>query len=349
MEKIIRRSRTAVDAPLLSQDIDPILQRIYQKRGVKHTDELRFELSQLHPVDLLYQVDIAAVRLAQALNKQQCIVIIGDFDADGATSTALMVRALLSFGHKKVHYLVPNRFDYGYGLTPEIVNVALQYQPDLIVTVDNGIASIEGVTTAKAHGIDVVITDHHLPGKTLPIADAIVNPNQVDCPFPSKCLAGVGVAFYVMLALRQQLRKTGWFVEKAIPEPAMSPLLDLVALGTVADVVPLDHNNRILVHQGLHRIRQGKTSPGILALLRIAKRDHRRIVSADLGFAVGPRLNAAGRLEDMSIGIQCLLANSPEQATALAMRLDQLNQQRKTIESTMATQALTALERGTNR
>lgn len=343
MEKVIRRSQTPVATAYLSATLDPTLQRIYQKRGVKHMDELRFDMDLLHSVDKLLHADKAAQRLGQAIAAQHCIVIVGDFDADGATSSALMVRALLSFGHKKVHYLVPNRFDYGYGLTPEIVTVALQYQPDLIITVDNGIASIEGVAKAKDHGITVIITDHHLPGKVLPAADAIVNPNQADCTFPSKSLAGVGVAFYVMLALRQYLRKTGWFVKKNIPEPAMSPLLDLVALGTVADVVPLDHNNRILVHHGLRRIRQGKTSPGILALLRIGKRDHRRIVSADLGFAVGPRLNAAGRLEDMSIGIQCLLADTAMQANELAMRLEQLNQQRKTIESTMANQALMAL------
>ena len=212
----------------------------------------------------------------------------------GATSSALVMQALLSFGHKKIHYLVPNRFDYGYGLTPEIVDVALNYQPDLIITVDNGIASIAGVAKAKAEGITVVVTDHHLPPQTLPIADAIVNPAQIGCPFPSKCLAGVGVAFYVMLALRQQLRKINWFAEQNIPEPAMSPLLDLVALGTVADVVPLDQNNRILVHHGLLRIRQGHTRPGLFALLAIAKRNHQRIVSADLGFGHCPSVKCSG-------------------------------------------------------
>ena len=343
MEKIISQHVVSAAATPLPDTIDPILQRIYQHRGISCATELERDIAKLHPVAQLLGIDKAVSCLATALTQQQRILIIGDFDADGATSSALMMRALLSFGHKYVNYLVPNRFDYGYGLTPEIVDVAMQSKPDLIITVDNGISSIEGVAKAKQHGVCVVITDHHLPGEVLPAADAIVNPNQTGCLFPSKCLAGVGVAFYVMLALRRHLRTTGWFDEQHRAEPAMSPLLDLVALGTVADVVPLDHNNRILVHHGLRRIRQGQACSGILALLAIAKRDHKHIVSADLGFALGPRLNAAGRLDDMSIGIQCLLAPSLLVARQLAARLDQLNQQRKVIESTMQQQALDAL------
>ncbi len=343
MDKVIVRRPALETTTLWSDTLDPMLQQIYQQRGITSITELNHDLNQLYPADSLLNIEKAINCLTHALTQQQKVMIIGDFDADGATSSTLMVSGLHALGFQHVNYLVPNRFDYGYGLTPEIVDVAKQSSPDLIITVDNGISSIDGVAAAKDYGMNVIITDHHLPGDTLPLADAIINPNQPGCLFPSKCLAGVGVAFYLMVALRRQLREIDWFAQHNIEQPALSPLLDLVALGTVADVVPLDRNNRILVHHGLQRIRQGLARPGINALLAIAKRDFRRIVSADLGFAVGPRLNAAGRLEDMSIGIQCLLTESLLQARQLAARLDQLNQQRKVIETTMQQQALDAL------
>jgi single-stranded-DNA-specific exonuclease len=271
--------------------------------------------------------------------------MVGDFDADGATSVALCVRALQLMGATDVQYLVPNRFEYGYGLTPEIVTDAAALEPAVIVTVDNGISSIAGVQAARAHGIQVVVTDHHLPGEQLPPADAIVNPNLPGDAFPSKHLAGVGVAFYVMLALRTRLRERGWFESRQRTEPNLAQFLDLVALGTVADVVPLDRNNRILVQQGIRRIRAGRCVPGIRALLQVSGRRQHSCVATDLGFAVAPRLNAAGRLEDMAIGIECLL--SPDETTAgrLAARLDALNRERREIEAGMQAQALTAIER----
>jgi single-stranded-DNA-specific exonuclease len=271
------------------------------------------------------------------------IVIVGDFDADGATSCALCLRALRAMGAGQVHYLVPNRFEYGYGLTPEIVKVAAEFQPDLIVTVDNGISSVDGVAAAKQQGIRVLITDHHLAGEQLPAATAIVNPNLAGDTFPSKHLAGVGVAFYVMLALRARLREQGWFEKEAIPEPNLAQYLDLVALGTVADVVPLDRNNRILVQQGIQRMRAGHCAPGIRALLEVGGRSLSRIVAADLGFVVGPRLNAAGRLDDMSVGIECLLTGDAAAASRMAARLDALNRERKEIESDMQARALEAI------
>lgn len=323
--------------------LHPLLKRIYAARGIKSSDELETGLENLLPFTLLKGIHEFTAQLYAALQAQEHILIIGDFDADGATSSALAVSALKRFGAKKVSYLVPNRFEYGYGLTPEIVDVAALQQPGVIITVDNGISSVEGVARAKELGIKVFITDHHLPGKDLPNADAIVNPNQSDDFFPSKNLAGVGVIFYTMLALRSHLRKIQWFVQQKITEPNMAEFLDLVALGTVADVVPLDFNNRILVHQGLKRIRAEKNRPGIQALLQISNRKNDRLVANDLGFAIAPRLNAAGRLEDMSLGIECLLAENLAAALPLAQRLDELNKERREIENTMQQQAIHAL------
>lgn len=327
-----------------SPDIPTLLQRIYAARGVTSEKELERTLNRLPHPQALRGLDAALELLEQALRGQQRVLIVGDFDADGATSTALSMLALHAMGFQQVDFIVPNRFEYGYGLTPEIVELAKQSQPDLIITVDNGISSISGVAAAKAAGIKVLITDHHLPGAQLPEADAIVNPNQHGCEFPSKNLAGVGVVFYLMSALRGRLRDGGWFAENNIPEPNMADWLDLVALGTVADVVPLDATNRILVHQGLQRIRAGKTRPGIQALLDLSGRDRQRLVSADLGFAIGPRLNAAGRLDDMSIGIQCLLETDPYLAREYAVQLDELNRDRRVIEADMQREALVALE-----
>ena len=329
---------------LLLPDIHPILNRIYRNRGIKTADELKQSLDCLESYTLLKGIDDAVQLLEQALIQQQSILIIGDFDADGATSTTVAVRALRKLGASKVNYLVPNRFEYGYGLTPEIVACAKQYAPDLIVTVDNGISSIQGVNAAKQLGIKVIITDHHLAGRELPVADAIVNPNQPGDAFPSKAIAGVGVIFYVMLALRARLRGTQWFQQQGIDEPNLAEILDLVALGTVADVVPLDHNNRVLVAQGLARIRAGHCCAGIRALAQIAGRQLSRMGAQDLAFAVGPRLNAAGRLVDMSLGIECLLSDDDNTAFALAEQLNQLNQERRSIEEEMKLQALDTLQ-----
>jgi single-stranded-DNA-specific exonuclease len=342
-KKIIRREIDATKS-FINQDLHPLLQRIYAVRGVTSSLELERGLERLLPFHELLNIDKAAALLAQALIKQQRILIVGDFDADGATSTALAIRALRVFGARHVDFLVPNRFAFGYGLTPELVQVAAQdFMPAVIITVDNGIASHAGVAAAKALGITVVVTDHHLPALTLPDADVIVNPNQPDDKFPSKNLAGVGVIFYVMLALRRQLTALNWFVDNALPEPNMSRFLDLVALGTVADVVPLDHNNRILVYQGLRRIRAGQCTAGISALLELAGRNQQRLVATDLGFVVGPRLNAAGRLDDMALGINCLLCDDAEQARQMASVLNDLNDERRVIEQDMQEQALTIL------
>ena len=327
-----------------SEQLDPLLQRIYQSRGVSDQQALERQLSCL-PAPLAMQGIAAAVsRLVTAIHQQESILIVGDFDADGATSSALMVLALRAMGFKTVDFLVPNRFDYGYGLTPEIVDLAAQKSPDLIITVDNGISSVEGVARANTLGIEVIVTDHHLPGAVLPAATAIVNPNQPGCEFPTKNLAGVGVAFYLLSAFRGQLRKEDWFTQQQLPEPNMANWLDLVALGTVADVVPLDQVNRALVYQGLLRIRAGRSRPGIQALLRIAGKNHARLVATDLGFALGPRLNAAGRLDDISLGIQCLLTEDHQQALHAAQALDDLNQDRKTIEAGMQREALAIVE-----
>jgi single-stranded-DNA-specific exonuclease len=340
----IRRRLSAAQESQLPQDIHPVLRRIYAQRGIDSLDQLDVALSRMHPANLLGGTAAAVALLERVLEERQSILVIGDFDADGATSTALALRALRAMGAVNVRYLVPNRFEFGYGLTPEIVEVAVAHQPDLIITVDNGVASIEGVDLARAYGIKVMITDHHLPGDRLPNADVIVNPNLKNDPFPCKSLAGVGVIYYVMLALRAHLRQQGWFERNAIHEPNMAQFLDLVAVGTVADVVPLVHNNRILVEQGLRRIRAGRCLPGITALMQVAGRDVRSVVAADLGFAVGPRLNAAGRLVDMSRGIECLLTDDLEQARDIARELDQLNRQRRSIENQMQSEALEMLE-----
>ena len=330
MQKLIRRRETASTEHFSDTDIHPLLARVYSGRGIDSCKQLDLSLECLQPPMLLLNADRAAAMLADALSRDDRIVVIGDFDADGATSTALAVSVLKAFGAGHVDYLVPNRFEYGYGLTPEIVALAAVDKPDLIITVDNGISSLEGVAAAREFGISTLITDHHLAGRELPMADVIVNPNQPGCGFPSKNLAGVGVIFYIMLALRAELRSRGWFEQR--PEVNLAQYLDLVALGTVADVVPLDRNNRILVAEGLRRIRASQCRPGILALLEVASRQPHAVVASDLGFAVGPRINAAGRLEDMSIGIECLLCESLIGARAQADRLHQLNQDRRVIE-----------------
>ena len=321
----------------------PLLERLFATRRASESDR-ESGLASLHSPDLLKGLGTAIDLLEAVLKQQQRILVIGDFDADGATSSALVVAALREMGASHVNYLVPDRFRFGYGLTPEIVDVALTQKPDLLITVDNGISSIEGVKRARAAGIRVLITDHHLPGHDLPVADAIVNPNQPGDNFPSKALAGVGVAFYLMMALRSRLRDSGWFTQQNIPEPNLAAYLDLVALGTVADVVPLDRNNRLLVRQGLLRIRAGHCRPGIRSLLEVAGRNAARVVASDFGFAAGPRLNAAGRLDDMSLGIECLLSDSGQQADELARQLDALNRERREIETTMKSEAMQHLD-----
>lgn len=343
MQKNIRR-REPVQIAQFDQPLPLLLQRIYSARGVQNGRELQYQLAHLHKPNFKGLAEAVSL-LADAVVAQAKIVIVGDFDADGATSSALAVLALRAMGLSNVDFLVPNRFEYGYGLTPEIVVVAAALQPDIIITVDNGISSIEGVNAAHDLGIAVIVTDHHLPGAQLPDADAIVNPNQPGCEFPSKNLAGVGVIFYVMNALRAELRQIGWFEENGIPEPNMASFLDLVALGTVADVVPLDHNNRILVAQGLERIRAGRCRPGIKAMLEIAGKQAHKIVASDFGFALGPRLNAAGRLDDMSLGIQCLLCESENLAREMAAQMDELNRDRKAIETGMQQEALGMLQK----
>lgn len=344
MQKQIRRRPVSSEPFRFSIEVPPVLANIYAARGVFDGEQLVHELARLNAPDHFKGLPDAAVLVADCIEQQQSILIIGDFDADGATSTALGVLALRALGAQRVDFLVPNRFEYGYGLTPEIVAVAAKMQPDLIITVDNGISSCEGVAAANALGIRVLVTDHHLPGKQIPAAACIVNPNQPDCGFPSKNLAGVGVIFYVLTALRTELRKRDWFAKQNIAEPNLADYLDLVALGTVADVVALDHNNRVLVAQGLRRIRAGRCRPGIRALLEVAKREPARIVASDLGFAIGPRLNAAGRLDDMTLGIQCLLTDDPYLARDIAQQLDELNHDRRAIEATMQREAMSVLE-----
>jgi len=324
-------------------NLPPLLTRLYAARGVRSAAELEKGLARLIPFSQLKGIEAAVELLVEGLQQRQRMLIVGDFDADGATASSVGMLGLRMLGAAHVDYLVPNRFEYGYGLTPEIVAVALSREPDLLITVDNGISSIEGVAAAKAAGLKVLVTDHHLPGHELPAADAIVNPNQPGCTFPSKSLAGVGVIFYVLLALRARLRELGWFTAER-PEPNLGELLDLVALGSVADVVPLDANNRILVHQGLARIRAGRARPGLRALLEVAGKQHARITSTDLGFILGPRLNAAGRLDDMSLGIECLLCEDEALARDMAVQLDQLNQDRKAIEQGMQREALAQLK-----
>lgn len=336
MKKIITR-KVPENIPLLHQN--PLLNRIYAARGVTTPTELDYDLTRLLSYNSLNGIQAAVECLAQALQEQQRVLIIGDFDADGATSTALAVLALKSLGLKNISYLIPSRFDFGYGLTPEIVAVAAKQRPQLIVTVDNGISSIAGVKAANGLGIKVLVTDHHLPSDELPEAEAIVNPNQHGDQFSSKHLAGVGVIFYLMIALRSYLRDIGWFASQNIPTPNLAQFLDLVALGTVADVVNLDHNNRILVAQGLQRIRSGKCRMGIKALLAITKHNHESALASDLGFIIAPRINAVGRLDDMSIGVECLLTEDTERARSIAKQLDLLNNERRGIEEDMRRQA----------
>jgi single-stranded-DNA-specific exonuclease len=341
--RIVRRP-LANSPDALPAELHPVLRRVYAARSVASPADLDHSLGGLPPPERLRGTAEAAERLARAIRGDEHVLILGDFDADGATSSALAVRALRAMGAQRVSYLVPDRFRFGYGLTPEIVAVACGRAPDLIVTVDNGIASVAGVAAANAAGIDVIVTDHHLPGRELPVAAVIVNPTLSDAGFPSRALAGVGVIFYVMLALRARLRQEGWFARQGLAEPNLAALLDLVALGTVADVVPLDRVNRVLVAQGLERVRAGRACPGIAALLEVAGREPRRVTTTDLGFFVGPRLNAAGRLEDMAVGIDCLLADDPLRARELAANLDALNRERRAIEQAMQGQALALLD-----
>lgn len=334
MVAIIRRAELSE----LALPGQPLLERLYRQRGVSDCGELDYTLAQLPAPSLLLGIEVAVERLLSAREQRQRLLIVGDFDADGATSTALMVLALRAFGYN-VDFIVPDRFKLGYGLSAAIVDIAAeQFHPALLITVDNGISSIDGVVRANQLGIDVIITDHHLPGSELPPALSIVNPNQPGCRFPSRAIAGVGVAFYLLLALRAGLRECGAFTDRQ--EPNLADWLDLVALGSVADVVPLDHLNRTLIDQGLRRIRAGRCRPGISALLQLAGRDRSELQASDLGFAVGPRLNAAGRLDNMTVGIDCLLAEQPERALALAGELDQLNRDRRAIEQGMQQEAL---------
>jgi single-stranded-DNA-specific exonuclease len=345
MTRIVTRAPSPADAAVLVRHgVHPVIARLYASRGVCSPDEIETELKKLHAPIGLKGCDEAAVVLADALAANRRMLVVADYDCDGATACAVAVRGMRMFG-ATIDYLVPNRFEYGYGLTPEIVALAARGphgKPDLLITVDNGIASVDGVEAANALGIDVLVTDHHLPGDDLPPARAIVNPNQPGCSFPSKCIAGVGVIFYVLLALRAELRRRNAFTDEA-PEPRLDGLLDLVALGTVADVVKLDPNNRILVAQGLKRIRAGRMQPGIAALFRAAARDARVASGFDLGFALGPRLNAAGRLSDMSLGIECLITDDIGRAWELAQQLDGINRERREIEAGMQEQALEEL------
>lgn len=335
MEKLIKKR------PLLTTEIvstSPLLNRIYQSRGIKKAQELEHHLRHLHSPQQLANIDQAVELLLQAFYEKSRIVIVGDFDADGATSTSLAIIALRQLGFEKVDYLIPDRFSQGYGLSVSVAEMVLVKGADLVLTVDNGISSTEGIELLKSHQIQVLVTDHHLPPESLPNADAMVNPNLAFCEFPSKSLAGVGVIFYVMMALRSRMREQHFF--ENIPEPNFAELLDLVALGTVADVVPLDQNNRILVHQGLQRIRSGHCRLGIKALAEVGKRDLSTLQAADLGFAIAPRLNAAGRLENMSLGVELLICENMELARQLAFELDSLNQTRKEFEQEMKAEAL---------
>jgi single-stranded-DNA-specific exonuclease len=340
--KIVQRTiNTDIQNQLIKAGISPLLAKLYAARGVVSAKELDVSLSNLIPPEQLTNASTMAKLLADAIDSEKSILIVGDYDADGATATAVAMKGLKTFG-ANVDFLVPNRFEYGYGLTPEIVTLAAQSKPDIIITVDNGIASVDGVAAANQQGIQVLITDHHLPADATPQAACIVNPNQYGCTFPSKNLAGVGVMFYVLLALRAELRSRGAFEQNV--EPNLTELLDLVALGTVADLVKLDSNNRILVEQGLRRIRAGVCCEGIKALLRVAGRDLKQTNAQDLGFYVGPRLNAAGRLDDMRLGIQCLLAQTPLEAQKIAQTLHDLNLERRNIEADMQDGALASLD-----
>ncbi len=336
---VARRAEMGPATAALTESVTPFLARIFAARGVKDASDLDLSLPGLLPPTGLDGVDRAGEMIATAMRSGRHIKIVGDFDADGATASALAMAALEAMGAPRVSFLVPNRFEFGYGLSPEIVAFAMRDAPDLLITVDNGISSIEGVAAAKAAGVDVIITDHHLPGSELPAADVIVNPNVPGNDFSSRALAGVGVIFYVMSATRNALRDAGWFESRAIAEPVLGDFLDLVALGTVADVVPLDRNNRILVQQGLRRIRAGRARPGIVALCEASKREAKSLKASDLAFGLGPRLNAAGRLDDMTIGIRCLLSDNITEARTLATALEQLNIARREIEQQMTREA----------
>ncbi|WGV99880.1 single-stranded-DNA-specific exonuclease RecJ [Vibrio sp. YMD68] len=339
------RRRPDVDLSLLAEPMDPLLKKIYLNRGIRSAKQLDKTAKALHSYQKLDGIQLAVELLFDAIKHNQRIIIVGDFDADGATSSALSVLALRMLGCSNVDYLVPNRFEDGYGLSPEVVDQAITLGAEVIMTVDNGVSSIEGVRYAKEKGLQVLVTDHHLPGHELPIADAMVNPNLESCDFPSKSLAGVGVAFYLMMALCVHMRKVDWFLSSNMAEPKLMELIDLVALGTVADVVALDENNRILVHQGLQRIRAGKARPGIQALIEVAKKDAHRLIATDFGFALGPRINAAGRLDDMSFGVELLMCNNIHAARRMASELDGLNQTRKEIEEGMKQEAMAFCER----
>jgi len=325
------------------KDLDPILSKIFSSRGITENQQLERTLANLPSPWLLSGMEGMVEHLIIAIKEQKKITIVADFDADGATSCVVAIKGLELLGAKKVDYVVPNRFEYGYGLTPEIVELVKQQHPDIIITVDNGISSIDGVKVAKDYGMTVLVTDHHLPGEQLPDADAIVNPNVVDDKFPSGNIAGVGVIFYVLMALRSRLREQKWFEENNIEQPNLAQLLDFVALGTVADVVALDQVNRVLVHQGLLRIRSGHAHPGIMAMIEQAGKQYTSINSSDIGFALGPRLNAAGRMDDMSLGIQCLLTDDGLLAKDMAEQLDELNKDRKDVEAQMKNEAMSLL------
>ncbi|WP_028115948.1 single-stranded-DNA-specific exonuclease RecJ [Ferrimonas senticii] len=342
MVRITRRADA--DTSALTH-LDPLLAQIYARRGISDSNQLGLELSDILSPSSMLGLREGATLLADAIAAQKRLVIVGDFDADGATSSAVVMLALRSMGARFVDYIVPNRFDYGYGLSPPLVALAQQGGAEVLITVDNGISAHAGVDAAKAAGMQVLVTDHHLPGSTVPDADVIVNPNRDECGFGSRALAGVGVAFYLMSALRAELRQRDWFAQQQIAMPNLADWLDIVALGTVADVVPLDHNNRVLVHQGLRRIRAGRCRPGIQALLEVANKELPRIVASDLGFTVGPRLNAAGRLDDMALGIACLLTDDINEARQIAASLDGLNRERREIEQGMQQEAQAALTR----
>lgn len=332
------KTRPTTESNTLS-DLPDWLARILTSRGVQQLSELEFDFKQMPSPEQMLGAVAAAEVLADAIAQQARILIIADYDVDGATSCTLVKQSLELLGAQNVGYLVPDRFKLGYGLSPAVVELALEFKPDWLITVDNGIASVAGVRAAKAAGLGVIVTDHHLPGNDLPEADVIVNPNQPGCTFPTKALAGVGVAFYVMLALRQELRQRDWFNSQSIAEPNLAQMLDLVALGTVADLVPLDHLNRLLVKQGLKRINQGLTRPGIKTILQLARGETEEVVAQDMGFAVAPRLNAAGRLDDMTLGIECLLSQTAAGALPLAERLNDWNVERRQIQQTMENEA----------
>lgn len=339
MQRTIKRRDTNRDI-VFPDLIHPVLQQVYASRGLGSVDEIAYTLDKLHSYTSLKNIHEAASMLADMIENQKYLLIVSDYDVDGATACALGIRGLTAMGAIHVEYLVPDRFKHGYGLSPDVVDLALDLNPDMIITVDNGISSLEGVSRARSHGVEVLITDHHLPGNELPDASAIVNPNQPGDNFPSKALAGVGVMFYMLAALRAELRTRNWFETQGIKEPNLATYLDLVALGTVADVVPLDYNNRILVSHGIDLMQAGKCVTGIHSLLEIAGRNHATLVASDLGFVLGPRLNAAGRLSDMSLGIECLISDDAQFCDAIAVQLDTLNKERKDIQDEMHQQAL---------